>query len=75
VDEKPQIQGLSGERFWCPRGQATARFIRFWINQVPLVRLPHRPEDPSRVHQSVQSLEADIRDWIQQWNENLRPFA
>jgi hypothetical protein len=24
---------------------------------------------------SVQSLEADIRDWIENWNENPRPFA
>ena len=40
-----------------------------------LVRLPHRLEDPPRVHKSVQSLEGDIRDWIEQWNENPRPFA
>ena len=27
------------------------------------------------VHKSVQSLEADIRAWIKNWNENPRPFA
>jgi transposase len=27
------------------------------------------------VHKSVQSLEADIRDWIEHWNEDPRPFA
>jgi hypothetical protein len=27
------------------------------------------------VHKSVQALEADIRDWIDQWNQNPRPFA
>jgi hypothetical protein len=27
------------------------------------------------VHKSVQALEADIRDWIERWNENPRPFA
>jgi transposase len=27
------------------------------------------------VHKSIQALEADIRDWIQTWNENPRPFA
>jgi transposase len=27
------------------------------------------------VHKSVQSLEADIRDWIENWNENPRPFT
>jgi transposase len=27
------------------------------------------------VHKSIQSLEADIRDWIDTWNANPRPFA
>src|ERR1700678_3068006 len=27
------------------------------------------------VHKSVQALEADIRDWIEHWNQNPRPFA
>jgi hypothetical protein len=27
------------------------------------------------VHKSVQALEADIRAWIETWNENPRPFA
>ena len=27
------------------------------------------------VHKSVQALEADIRDWIKNWNANPRPFA
>jgi hypothetical protein len=27
------------------------------------------------VHKSVQALEADIRAWIEIWNENPRPFA
>jgi hypothetical protein len=27
------------------------------------------------VHKSVQALEADIRDWIDTWNENPCPFA
>jgi hypothetical protein len=27
------------------------------------------------VHKSVQALEADIRAWIDTWNENPRPFA
>jgi transposase/transcriptional regulator with XRE-family HTH domain len=27
------------------------------------------------VHKSVQALEADIRAWIEDWNENPRPFA
>ncbi len=31
---------------------------------------------PSRgVHKSVQALEADIRSWIQTWNEKPRPFT
>jgi transposase len=27
------------------------------------------------VHKSVQALEADIRNWIEQWNQDPRPFA
>ena len=27
------------------------------------------------VHKSVQALEADIRAWIENWNQNPRPFA
>ena len=27
------------------------------------------------VHKSVQALEADIRDWIENWNQNPRPFT
>jgi hypothetical protein len=27
------------------------------------------------VHKSVQSPEADIRDWIEHWNQGPRPFA
>lgn len=27
------------------------------------------------VHKSVQALEADIRAWIDTWNENPKPFA
>ena len=27
------------------------------------------------VHKGVQALEADIRAWIDTWNENPRPFA
>ena len=25
-------------------------------------------------HRSVQALEADIREWVQAWNENPKPF-
>jgi hypothetical protein len=27
------------------------------------------------VHKSAQALEADIRQWIEYWNENPKPFA
>ena len=27
------------------------------------------------VHKSVQALEADIRAWIENWNQNPRPFS
>jgi transposase len=47
-----------------------------WINQVErwfgylTDRLIRRG-----VHKSVQALEKDIRTWIENWNENPRPFA
>ncbi len=29
----------------------------------------------SGVHKSVQALEADVRAWIDQWNQNPKPFV
>ena len=40
-----------------------------------LVRLPHHPDAPRGVHKSVQALEADVRNWIEQWNDDPRPFV
>jgi transposase len=47
-----------------------------WINQVERW-FGYLTDQKIRrgVHKSVQSLEADIRDWIGTWNENPRPFA
>ena len=47
-----------------------------WVNQVERW-FGHLTDQKIRrgVHKSVQALEADIRDWIEQWNENPRPFA
>src|SRR5262249_11636624 len=47
-----------------------------WINQVERW-FGYLTDQKIRrgVHKSVQSLEADIRDWIDTWNENPRPFA
>jgi transposase len=28
-----------------------------------------------RVHKSVQALEQDVRDWIEQWNADPKPFV
>jgi len=30
---------------------------------------------PRGVHKSVQALEAGIRAWVENWNENPRPFT
>ena len=35
-----------------------------------VVRLPRRPDDPPRLHKSVHALEADIRAWVKNWNED-----
>jgi transposase len=47
-----------------------------WINQVERW-FGYLTDQKIRrgVHKSVQSLEADIRAWIENWNENPRPFA
>jgi transposase len=47
-----------------------------WINQVERW-FGYLTDQKIRrgAHKSVQSLEADIRDWIENWNENPRPFA
>jgi hypothetical protein len=53
----------------CPTGSS-------WINQVERWFGYLTDQNIRRgVHKSVQALEADIRDWIEQWNENPRPFA
>lgn len=46
-----------------------------WINQVERW-FGHLTEQRIRrgTHKSVQSLEADIRAWIADWNSNPRPF-
>jgi transposase len=47
-----------------------------WINQVERW-FGYLTDQKIRrgAHKSVQSLEADIRAWIENWNENPRPFA
>jgi transposase len=47
-----------------------------WINQVERW-FGFLAEQKIRrgAHKSVQALEADIRDWIRQWNDNPRPFV
>jgi len=47
-----------------------------WINQVERW-FGYLTEQRIRrgVHKSVQALEADIRDWIETWNQNPRPFT
>jgi transposase len=47
-----------------------------WINQVErwFAYLTTQMLQRS-VHKSVQALEADVRDWIEQWNSDPRPFV
>src|SRR5215469_10540527 len=47
-----------------------------WINQVERW-FGYLTDQKIRrgAHKSVQALEADIRDWIDNWNENPKPFA
>ena len=47
-----------------------------WINQVERW-FGYLTDQKIRrgVHKSVQALEADIRQWIEHWNEDPKPFA
>ena len=47
-----------------------------WINQVERW-FGYLTDQLTRrgVHKSVQALEADVRDWITQWNTNPKPFV
>jgi len=40
-----------------------------------MVRATHRQKLRRGVHKSLPALEKDIRNWVQTWNENPRPFA
>ena len=47
-----------------------------WINQVERWFAYLTTQMLQRgVHKSVQALETGVRDWIQQWNDNPRPFV
>ena len=47
-----------------------------WLNQVERwFGLLTDKQLRRAAHRSVQALEKDIRDWIETWNENPRPFA
>ena len=48
-----------------------------WLNQVErwFGAADRQATAPRRPHQLVQALENDIRDWINNWNENPQPFA
>jgi len=47
-----------------------------WINQVERwLGYPTSQMIRRGVHKSVQGLEADIRAWIDNWNQDPRPFA
>jgi hypothetical protein len=48
-----------------PQGRLIERWFGYLTDQ--LIR--------RGVHKSVQALEKDIRAWIENWNENPRPFA
>src|SRR3954467_2342563 len=47
-----------------------------WLNQVERWFAYLTTQLTSRgVHKSVQALEADVRDWVAQWNTNPKPFV
>jgi hypothetical protein len=47
-----------------------------WLNQVERWFGPLTDKQLRRsVHRSIQALEKDIRTWIQQWNNDPKPFT
>jgi len=52
-----------------PTGSSWINQVERWFGYLTSQRIRRG------VHKSVQALEADIRDWIEHWNQNPRPFA
>jgi transposase len=70
----PAIQGwLAGHpRFhvhFTPTGSSWINQVERWFGYLTDQKIRRG------VHKSVQALEADIRQWIEHWNENPKPFA
>src|SRR5580693_3718539 len=51
-----------------PTGSSWINQVERWFGYLTAQRIRRG------VHKSVQALEADIRDWIENWNQNPRPF-
>jgi transposase len=52
-----------------PTGSSWINQVERWFGYLTSQRIRRG------VHKSVQALEADIRDWIEHWNHNPRPFT
>ena len=52
-----------------PTGSSWINQVERWFGYLTAQRIRRG------VHKSVHALEADIRDWIQNWNASPRPFA
>jgi transposase len=70
----PVIQAWLGRhpRFclhFTPTGSSWINQVERWFGYLTAQRIRRG------VHKSVQALEADIRDWIENWNANPRPFT
>jgi len=52
-----------------PTGSSWINQVERWFGYLTDQNIRRGP------HKSIQSLEADIRDWTDTWNENPRPFA
>jgi hypothetical protein len=52
-----------------PTGSSWINQVERWFGYLTAQKIRHG------VHKSVQALEADIRAWIENWNQNSRPFT
>ena len=70
----PQIQDWLARRprfhvHFTPTGSSWINQVERWFGYLTDKKIRRG------VHKSVQALEADIRQWIDHWNENPKPFA
>ena len=74
AQDTPEVQQWLARRprfhvHFTPTGSSRINQVERWLGYLTDKKIRRG------AHKSVQALEADIRAWIETWNENPRPFA